>query len=44
MTFDHTTARLRAEIAWHESLLEQLPKLLAASDRGRAPTAEGRQE
>ncbi|NUP68790.1 MAG: PadR family transcriptional regulator, partial [Nonomuraea sp.] len=44
MTFDHTTARLRAEIAWHESLLEQLPKLLAANDHGGAPTAEGRQE
>ncbi|MFF4418673.1 PadR family transcriptional regulator [Streptosporangium sp. NPDC001559] len=44
MTFDHTTARLRAEIAWHESLLEQLPKLLAANDCGQAPTTEGRPE
>ncbi|MGN9847093.1 PadR family transcriptional regulator [Nonomuraea sp. H19] len=43
MTFDHTTARLQAEIAWHESLLEQLPKMLAGSDRGESPTAEGRQ-
>lgn len=34
MTFDHTTARLRAEIAWHESLLEQLPHLLPLSERG----------
>jgi DNA-binding PadR family transcriptional regulator len=27
MTFDHTLVRLRAELAWHEELLEQLPKL-----------------
>lgn len=32
MTFDHTTARLKAEIAWHESLLEQLPKPRATGD------------
>ncbi|MGR6918848.1 PadR family transcriptional regulator [[Actinomadura] parvosata] len=40
MTFDHTTARLRAEIAWHESLLEQLPGLLAADGRARPPATE----
>jgi DNA-binding PadR family transcriptional regulator len=27
---DHKSARLRAEIAWHESLAEDLPELLAA--------------
>ncbi|NJP91004.1 PadR family transcriptional regulator [Nonomuraea sp. FMUSA5-5] len=41
MTFDHTTARLRAEIAWHESLLERLPGLLAANGRARPPATEG---
>lgn len=29
MTFEHTLARLRTEIAWHGALLERLPKLLA---------------
>ncbi len=29
MTFEHTLSRLRAEIDWHDQLLEQLPKLLA---------------
>jgi DNA-binding PadR family transcriptional regulator len=28
MTFHHSLARLRAELAWHDQLLEQLPKLL----------------
>jgi len=27
MTFEHTLVRLRAELAWHEELLEQLPTL-----------------
>lgn len=31
MTFEHTMTRLEVDIAWHERLLEQLPKLLAAS-------------
>ncbi|MGH3319073.1 MAG: PadR family transcriptional regulator [Streptosporangiaceae bacterium] len=30
MTFVHTALRLRAEIDWHDQLLDQLPKLLAA--------------
>lgn len=34
MTFDHTLTRLRAEIDWHDRLLEQLPKLLADTDPG----------
>lgn len=29
MTFEHTLSRLRAEINWHDRLLEQLPTLLA---------------
>jgi DNA-binding PadR family transcriptional regulator len=29
MTFAHTACRLRAELEWHDQLLEQLPKLLA---------------
>ncbi len=29
MTFAHTAYRLRAELEWHDHLLEQLPKLLA---------------
>jgi DNA-binding PadR family transcriptional regulator len=29
MTFQHSLIRLRAELAWHDQLLEQLPKLLA---------------
>ncbi|RBQ20675.1 PadR family transcriptional regulator [Spongiactinospora rosea] len=29
MLFEHNLARLRAEIAWHEALLEELPTLLA---------------
>lgn len=32
MTFEHTLLRLQAEIAWHDKLLEQLPKLLATTD------------
>ena len=28
MTFAHTACRLRAELDWHDQLLEQLPKLL----------------
>ncbi|HEX8929743.1 MAG TPA: PadR family transcriptional regulator [Actinomycetota bacterium] len=30
ITFDHTLTRLRAELEWHDWLLEELPKLLAA--------------
>ena len=30
MTFEHSLVRLRSELAWHDALLEQLPKLLAA--------------
>jgi DNA-binding PadR family transcriptional regulator len=30
ITFDHTLTRLRAELEWHDRLLEELPKLLAA--------------
>lgn len=37
MTFDHTTTRLRAEIDWHDRLLEQLPKLLADTNPDDAP-------
>lgn len=29
MTFDHSLTRLRAELSWHDALLEALPKLLA---------------
>ena len=29
--FDHTLVRLRAEITWHETLLEELPRLLGAA-------------
>lgn len=29
-TFDHTLTRLRAELEWHDRLLQELPKLLAA--------------
>ena len=29
MTFEHSLRRLRAEVAWHDDLLEQLPKLLS---------------
>lgn len=29
MTFEHSLVRLRAELAWHDQLLEELPKLLA---------------
>lgn len=29
--FDHTLVRLRAEITWHETLLEELPRLLGAT-------------
>jgi DNA-binding PadR family transcriptional regulator len=29
MTFEHSLVRLRAELSWHDALLEQLPKLLA---------------
>jgi DNA-binding PadR family transcriptional regulator len=32
MGFDHTLMRLEAEIAWHDRLLEELPKLLADRD------------
>jgi DNA-binding PadR family transcriptional regulator len=32
VTFDHSLVRLRAELAWHDALLEQLPKLLSAPD------------
>jgi DNA-binding PadR family transcriptional regulator len=32
MTFEHTLLRLRAELAWHDKLLTQLPKLLADTD------------
>ncbi|GAA4201465.1 PadR family transcriptional regulator [Streptosporangium oxazolinicum] len=28
--FDHTLVRLRAEVAWHETLLEELPRLLGS--------------
>lgn len=31
MTFEHVLARLRAELAWHDALLQELPKLLANS-------------
>lgn len=37
MTFAHTAVRLRAEIDWHDQLLDQLPKLLAE----REATTEG---
>ncbi|WP_440066264.1 PadR family transcriptional regulator [Streptosporangium sp. OZ121] len=29
--FDHTLVRLRAEITWHETLLDELPRLLGAA-------------
>jgi len=29
MTFEHSLVRLRAELSWHDALLEALPKLLA---------------
>lgn len=32
MTFEHTLARLQAEIDWHDRLLEQLPRLLTDTD------------
>ena len=32
MTFQHSLVRLRAELAWHDQLLEQLPKLLHDPD------------
>jgi DNA-binding PadR family transcriptional regulator len=37
MTFAHTETRLRAEITWHDELLEALPKLLnnEAPEEGR---------
>lgn len=37
MTFDHTSIRLRAEIDWHDQLLEQLPKRLADIESTKAP-------
>ena len=33
MTFDHILFRLEAELAWHDKLLEELPKLLSATDQ-----------
>lgn len=32
MTFQHSLVRLRAELTWHDQLLEQLPKLLHDPD------------
>lgn len=37
ITFEHSLLRLRAELAWHDALLEQLPKALATD---AAPTPE----
>lgn len=44
MTFAHTERRLRAEIAWHDELLDQLPKLLAAeaTEEGQADGSASR--
>lgn len=35
LAFEHVVLRLRAELAWHDAVLQQLPKLLA----GRQPPA-----
>lgn len=32
MTFEHSLVRLRAELSWHDALLEALPKLLAQNE------------
>jgi hypothetical protein len=34
MIFRHTELRLRAELAWHEELLEQLTEILAEDPTG----------
>jgi DNA-binding PadR family transcriptional regulator len=34
LTFQHTLMRLETEVAWHDQLLAQLPKLLAAGPDG----------
>jgi DNA-binding PadR family transcriptional regulator len=44
MIFDHTTTRLRAEIDWHDRLLERLGKLLAGTHPGQAPEDEPHEE
>lgn len=38
ITFEHSLLRLRAELAWHDALLEQLPTVLA-TDAAPAPAA-----
>lgn len=39
ITFEHSLLRLRAELAWHDALLAQLPAALATTQS--APTAAG---
>lgn len=39
LVFDHSLRRLRAELDWHDQLLSELPKVLAATEQ--QPKAEG---
>jgi DNA-binding PadR family transcriptional regulator len=39
LIFDHNLRRLQAELEWHDQLISQLPKVLAA--HGPTPTTEG---
>jgi DNA-binding PadR family transcriptional regulator len=43
MIFDHSLRRLRLELDWHDELLDQLPKLLAAEPAEKAAGPEGGQ-
>ncbi|MGS2646031.1 helix-turn-helix transcriptional regulator [Streptosporangium sp. LJ11] len=38
--FDHTLVRLRAEITWHETLLDELPRLLGAGGSPGTPPGD----
>ncbi|WP_436759701.1 PadR family transcriptional regulator [Streptosporangium sp. V21-05] len=42
--FDHTLVRLRAEITWHETLLEELPRLLGAGGSPGTPSGDEENE